>query len=193
MLLDTTGRPRPGQSLSSAEIDHFYPHTTRIIHRGAWTIYETAALNAEADRIDCDHRGGYFNSIHVVHFQYEEQAAALSRFALDNRLHRLVPNSTQGASREEVEAEWQRIAQELEVILAWGRSTRMLQEVVQEYRFERRRGSFSSAAHMAAAKIVEKADASISDPMNYAGVLIEWAEKEHRDWFWRCRRDHHVL
>lgn len=193
MLSSATPRPRRGQPLSSAEVDHFYPHTTRIICRGALTIYETAALNAEADRIDCDHRGGYFNSIHVVHFQHEDQAEALSRFALDNRLHRLVPNSTQGASREEVEAEWQRIAQEREAIVAWGRSTGMLRDVVQEYRFERRRGAFSSSAHMAAAKVVEKADLSIVDPMNYAGVLIEWAEREHREWFWRCCRDHHVL
>jgi hypothetical protein len=38
-----------------------------------------------------------------------------------------------------------------------------------------------------------EADPSISDAMNHAGELIEWAEREHRDWFWRCCRDHHRL
>lgn len=193
MLSSATPRPRRGLSLSSAERERLYPYCTKIICRGSWTTYDTSALNAEADRLDGDHRGSFFNSFQRYHFQAEEQAAALSAFVLNNRLHRLMPNSTQGASREEVEAEWQRIAQEREVILAWGRSMRMLQEIVQEYRFERRRGSYSYTAHQAAAKIVEKADSSIGDPMNYAGVLIEWAEKEHRDWFWRCCREHHVL
>jgi hypothetical protein len=63
----------------------------------------------------------------------------------------------------------------------------MLQEVVQEYRFERRQVSSSNMARVAASWIVEKADASIRDSMTYASVLIEWTKREHRDWFWRCR------
>jgi hypothetical protein len=92
---------------------------------------------------------------------------------------------------EQVAAAWIRIEQERQAILAWGRSTQMLRHVVQEYRFERHMGSRSSIAHEAAARLVAKADAAIADPLNYAGVLIEWAEREHRCWFWRgCRGDH---
>jgi hypothetical protein len=69
----------------------------------------------------------------------------------------------------------------------------MLIEIVQAYRFERRQGAFSSAAHAAAAKLVEKMDPSIGDPLTYADVCFEWAEREHRQWFWRCTRDHHLL
>jgi hypothetical protein len=29
--------------------------------------------------------------------------------------------------------------------------------------------------------------------MTYAGVCIEWAEREFRDWFWRCAPNHQVL
>ena len=66
----------------------------------------------------------------------------------------------------------------------------MLREVVEEYRFERHRGSYSNTAHVAAAKLIEKNHTTITDPLNYAGVLIEWSEKEHRAWIWRCCRDH---
>ena len=69
----------------------------------------------------------------------------------------------------------------------------MLIEIVQTYRFERRQGAFSSAAHAAAARLVEKMDATIGNPLTYAGVCIEWAEREHRQWFWRCTRDHQLL
>jgi hypothetical protein len=92
---------------------------------------------------------------------------------------------------EQVAAEWIRIEQERQTILAWGRSTRILRDVVQEYRFERHMGSRSSTAHEAAARLVAKADPSIADPLAYARVLIEWAERQHRCWFWRgCRGDH---
>jgi hypothetical protein len=66
-------------------------------------------------------------------------------------------------------------------------------EIVQAYRFERRLGAFSSAAHGAAAKVVEAADRCVGDPMTWAGVCIEWAEREYRPWFWRCAPDHQVL
>jgi hypothetical protein len=45
---------------------------------------------------------------------------------------------------------------------------------------------------MAAAKLIEKLHPAVDDPVNHAGVCIEWAEREHREWFWRCCR-HHVL
>jgi hypothetical protein len=48
-------------------------------------------------------------------------------------------------------------------------------------------------AHQEAGKVVMKSDPTIADPMNYAGVLIEWAEREHREWFWRCCRNGHSL
>ena len=78
---------------------------------------------------------------------------------------------------------------EREEILAWGRATGMMREVVQEYRFERHSGTYSYKAHEAAARLIENAYPTIADPLNYAGVLIEWSEKEHRAWFWHCCRD----
>jgi hypothetical protein len=61
------------------------------------------------------------------------------------------------------------------------------------YRFKRRQGDYSSAALAAAASVVEKVDPAIGDPMTYAGVCIEWAKREHRQWLWRCTRDHQLL
>jgi hypothetical protein len=150
-------------------------------------------VNEEVQRIAYDRRRGDFDSFFSYCFQRPEQASEMTELALGRSLHRLVPNSTQAATREEVTAEWGRIAKEREAILAWARSTKMLQHVVQEYRFQRRQGASSYMSHLAAAEFIEKTDASVPDPVNYAGVLIEWAEREHRDWFWRCCRDHHVL
>ncbi len=78
-------------------------------------------------------------------------------------------------------------------ILAWGRRKGRLQEVVQEYRFSRRAGDASDKAHDYASAAVARLDLSVADPAIYAAVLIQWMEREHRDWFWRCCRDHHVL
>jgi hypothetical protein len=117
----------------------------------------------------------------------------MAAFLLKQRLHRLVPGSSQAPKPDEVDAEWARLAQEREAILSWARSTRMLIEIVQAYRFERRQGAYSSVAHAAAARVVEKGDPSIGDPMTCAGVCVEWAEREHRQWFWRCTRDHQLL
>lgn len=80
-----------------------------------------------------------------------------------------------------------------QAILAWGRQKGRLQEVVQEYRFSRRAGDASCKAHDYAAAAVARLDPSVADPANTARVLIKWMEQEHREWFWRCRRDHHVL
>lgn len=80
-----------------------------------------------------------------------------------------------------------------ETILGWARKTKALQEIVQTYRFERRQGAFSHMAHLAAAKAVERVDPSVDDAMSDAGVCIEWAEREFREWFWRCAPSHQVL
>jgi hypothetical protein len=45
----------------------------------------------------------------------------------------------------------------------------------------------------AAAKVVEQADRSITDPMTYVGVCIGWVEREYRQWLWRCAPNHQVL
>jgi hypothetical protein len=86
-------------------------------------------------------------------------------------------------------AEWE----STQTILAWGRRDGRLKEVVQEYRFGRRQGDSSERAYVCAALRVASLDASIADPQTCAAVLIQWMEREHRDWFWRCCRDHHVL
>ncbi len=78
-------------------------------------------------------------------------------------------------------------------ILGWARAKKALSEIVQTYRFERRRGTYSHSAHSAAAKTVEQIDRSVDDAMTYAGVCIEWAEREHRAWFWRCAPNDQVL
>ena len=33
----------------------------------------------------------------------------------------------------------------------------------------------------------------VVDPMAHAGACIEWAEREYREWFWRCAPNHQVL
>lgn len=88
-----------------------------------------------------------------------------------------------------------RLADEMEreTILDWARASGLLREVVQQYRFERRQGADSRAAHCEAAKLVAAADPRIVDPLKYAHVMVAWAEREHRAWFWRCCRDGHRL
>ena len=105
----------------------------------------------------------------------------------------VVPGSLQAPTPEEVEADWRRMAAQRDYILAWARNAKALSEIVQTYRFERRQGAFSSTAHQAAAKMVKQIDPSVDDAMNYAGVCIEWAEREFREWFWRCAPNHQVL
>jgi len=92
-------------------------------------------------------------------------------------------------SGDDAAAEWERT----QTILAWGRREGRLQEVVQEYRFARRQGDTCEQAYGWAARRVASLDSSIADPQACAAVLIQWMEREHRDWFWRCCRDHHVL
>jgi hypothetical protein len=164
-----------------------------MIRRGSLEYHEPSLIREDATRIGGDWIISSFNCVEGIHFARPDHAVEMQEVIARYQLDRLFPNTKRKSTQEEVAAEWKRIAAEREVILSWGRSTRMLQEAVQAYRFERRQGSWSYTAHIAASKVVEKADTSIADPMNYAGVLIEWAEREHRDWFWRCCRDQHVL
>lgn len=179
--------------LSSAEVERLYPARVARIARGELSYADRGRINEEMSCIDREWRGGHFNGIEYFHFRFPEQGARMAAYLMKHRLHRLVPGSSQAPTSEEVDAAWARLAQEREAILAWARSTRMLIEIVQAYRFERRQGTFSSAAHAAAARLVEKMDPSIGDPLTHAGVCIEWAEREHRQWFWRCTRDHQLL
>ena len=179
--------------LSSADVERLYPARVARIARGELTYAERGSINEEMSCIDREWRRGHFNGIEYFHFRFPEQGARMAAFLCRQRLHRLVPGSSEAPTPAEVDAEWVRLAQEREAILAWARSTRMLIEIVQAYRFERRQGACSSTAHAVAAKVVEKAAPSIADPLTWAGVCIEWAEREHRQWFWRCTRDHQLL
>lgn len=177
---------------TSDELERAFPHTTAIIHRGGWTASEHAELNGWLRQFD-DVRSGEFNGIRRFYFTCPEQAAKLREHALETGLHRLKANCMRGATREEVALEWERMAAEREEILAWGRLTGMTRQVVAHYRAERHVGTYSYTAHFNAAKIIERTHPTIADPRNYAGVMIEWAEREHRAWFWRCCRGLHHL
>jgi len=177
---------------SSEELERAFPHVTALIRRGPWTATEQAELNDWMRQFG-DTRCTDFNSIRRYYFTCPEQAAKLREHALELRLHRLKAHCTQGATPEEVALEWERMAAEREEILAWGRLTGMTRQVVAHYRAERHVGSYSYTAHFNAAKLIEKAHPTIPDPRNYAGVMIEWAEREHRAWFWRCCRGLHHL
>ncbi|MGD9883641.1 MAG: hypothetical protein AB7F22_08135 [Reyranella sp.] len=180
-------------SLSSAAIARLYPVRVARIARGLLTYAEQGRLNESAAQIDRRWRSGCFNGLEYFHFRFPEQGALMASVLLKERLHRLVPGSTAPATSEEVEAEWRRIAEQRAAVLAWARTNNALMDIVQAYRFERRRGAFSSRAHAEAAKVVQQIDRSIVDPLTHAGVCIEWAEREYRQWFWRCAPDHQVL
>lgn len=177
---------------TSEELERAFPYNTAIIHRGGWTSSEHAELNGWLRQFD-DVRSGEFNGIRRFYFTRTEQAEKLCEHALETGLHRLKANCMRGATREEVALEWERMAAEREEILAWGRLTGMTRQVVAHYRAERHVGTYSYTAHFNAAKIIERTHPTIADPRNYAGVMIEWAEREHRAWFWRCCRGLHHL
>lgn len=193
VVVYTKCQPPRTRVLSSAERERWFPYCAAIILRTAWHVNEQLRFNDVVSRFETEHRQSEFNGILCVHYRCLKPAQEMADWIAQNRMDRLKRNCTDGATREEVAAEWVKIAQEREVILAWGRRTAMLREVVQQYRFERKQGTYSYLAHAAAAKIVEKADPTVADPLNYAGVLIEWVERQNRDWFWRCCRDHHTL
>lgn len=181
------------RELSSAEIERAYPYVSKIILRTDWTTSEYLQVNQAVADICNDHRRGTFNHICCYHFVRQQHASKFTDFIRSGRYHRLRRNSHYGASQGEVALEWIRICDERQAIIAWGRAEKgRLMEVVQAYRFARRSGRHN-AAHDDAAATVKALDASVDDPKNYAGVLIEWAEREHREWFWRCCGDGHVL
>lgn len=177
---------------SSTDIEQAFPHVATIIRRGTWLVHEYSDMNVRLSGLG-DYRRGDFNGICSFHFACGDSAAAFRDYAFERRLDRLRANSTHGATREEVALEWERIDAEREEILAWGRATGMLREVVQHYRFERSTGAWSYTAHLAAARHIEKTHPTVADPVNHAGVLIVWAEKEHRAWFWHCCRGNQFL
>jgi hypothetical protein len=182
-----------GAVLSSAEVERLFPHHVRLIMRGHLSYRDRGSVNEFIGSLG-EHRNGSFNSIEHHRFARPDCAAAFAEYVNRRVLHRLLRDSEQCPTKEEVSAAWAAIEREREAALAWGRAKPgRLQNVIQEYRFERRQGSYSLVAHEAAARIVAKEDPAVPNPMNYAGVLIEWAEREHREWFWRCCRDHHVL
>lgn len=100
---------------------------------------------------------------------------------------------TATARRRSVPSPAPRNGRERKTILEWGRSTGVMMDVVQQYRFERRQGASCAEAHVAASRSIELSAPSIADPMTLASVMLEWAELEHRSWFWRCCRDDHFL
>lgn len=179
--------------LCSADVERLFPGRVARIARGELTYAERGRILDRVGEIDRQWRGGDFNGIEYFHFRFPEQGATLAAFLLRERLHRLVPGSLQAPTPEEVEADWRRMAAQRDDILAWARKTKALSEIVQTYRFERRQGAFSHMAHHAAAKVVKQIDPSVDDAMTYAGMCIEWAEREFREWFWRCAPNHQVL
>ena len=179
--------------LSSDDVERLFPGRVARIARGELTYAEKGRIVERCGEIDREWRGGDFNGIEYFHFRFPEQGATMAAFLLREGLHRLVPGSLQAPTPEEVEADWRRMAAQRDDILAWARKAKALSEIVQTYRFERRQGAFSHMAHHAAAKVVKQIDPSVDDAMTYAGMCIEWAEREFREWFWRCAPNHQVL
>ena len=115
----------------------------------------SAAASTRKRRASTGSGAAAVSTASIFHFRFPEQGARMAAFLWKQRLHRLVPGRA-APSPDEVTAAWARLAEEREAILTWARSTRMLIEIVQTYRFERRQGAYSSTAHAAAAKVVEK-------------------------------------
>ena len=178
--------------VSAAERAFGFPIAVARIARGVLTYRDQGRINEYLEQHEA-RRCGLFNRVEYFYFQFAEQGALMAAFLLAERLHRLVPDSTEAATPEQVAAEWPRMAEQRAAILAWARERVVLIDIVQTYRFERRRGAHSSTAHALAAKRVQQIDPAISDPMTYAGVCIEWAERQNREWFWRCAPDHPFL
>jgi hypothetical protein len=179
--------------LTPAEAVRAYAIKVARIARGELSAAERCRLEDYAARLDPQGRGGHFNGLEYFHFRHARQGSRMAAFLIEERLHRLVAGSSHAASPEEVEAELRRLDEQRRTILAWARANKVLMEIVQTYRFERRQGTPSLAAHAAAATVVQQIDRSVADPMAHAGVCIEWAEREYHRWFWRCAPDHQVL
>ena len=86
MTTRTPQRPLRGASLSSVEIDLFFPHVASIIHRGSWDFSVQGDLNSTVDRIG-EYRRGSFNNLTRYHFEFSERAAELAEYARVRRLH----------------------------------------------------------------------------------------------------------
>lgn len=179
--------------LSSTEIEREFPYTSKVILRTPWRTHEQLAVNDKVHQLANDYFCGRFNRMRCYHFARQDQAAAFTDFIRQGRYHRLRPDCCEGPSQQELALEWLRLCDERQSILAWGRVGSRLQEVVMAYRFHRKIGCGSEEAHRQSALAVAALDGGVSDPLNHAGVLIEWAEREHRAWFWRCCLRHHVL
>ena len=143
--------------LSSADVERLYPAGSPASRAASSLMRSGAASTRKCRASTGSGAAAHFNGIEYFHFRFPEQGARMAAFLCRQRLHRLVPGSSEAPTLAEVDAEWVRLAQEREAILAWARSTRMLIEIVQAYRFERRQGACSSTAHAVAAKVVEKA------------------------------------
>ena len=163
------------------------------IARGELSAAEHERLVDEATRLDPHWRGGVFNQLEYFLFRSVRQSAAMGAFLLQGGLHRPVPGSRQAPTAGDVEGAWREMMREREAALAWARSKKVLMEIVGVYRFERRVCVPSRKAHEAAARLVAQTDRAVVDPMAYAGACIEWAEREYREWFWRCAPNHQVL
>jgi hypothetical protein len=151
--------------LSSGDGERLYSAKVARIARGTLTSAETRGINEQAARLDPQWRGGPFNGLDTFHFRFPEQGATMAAFLLRERLHRLVPGSPRAPTPEDVETEWRRRAQERDAILAWARSTKLLMEIVQAYRFERRQGARTSLDAGAGVTLaVRRPDARLSPP-----------------------------
>ncbi|MFO1162224.1 MAG: hypothetical protein U1E60_25520 [Reyranellaceae bacterium] len=178
--------------LSAGERACSFPIAVARIARGVLTYSEQGRLNEYLEQHEA-RRCSLFNRVEYFYFQFAEQGALMAAFLLARRLHRLVPGSTEAATPEQVAAEWPRMAEQRAAILAWARERKVLMDIVQTYRFERSRGAPSSTAHTQAARRVQQIDPTVHDPTACAGVCIEWAERQNREWFWRCAPDHPFL
>src|SRR6266851_9644275 len=105
--------------LSSADVERLYPARVARIARGELTYADRGRINEEVSCIDQEWRGGHFNGIEYFHFRFPEQGARMAAFLLKQRLHRLLPGSSQAPTTDEVDAEWTRMAREREAILSW--------------------------------------------------------------------------
>ena len=179
--------------LSSAEIERAFPYLSKVILRTPWRTHEQLAVNQRLTQLTNDYHRWHFNGISTYRFPRQETAASFTDFVRIGRYHRLKRDCHDGAGQTEIALEWLRLCDERQSILAWGRQDGRLQSVVQAYRFARRCGDHADKAYADAGDAVRRLDPSVAEPMNHAAVLLEWAEREHRAWFWRCCRDHHVL
>ena len=71
--------------------------------------------------------------------------------------------------------------------LAWGLETDAVREIVQAYRRARHRGDSDLTAFNVAAAEARELGRPLDAVERTARVLIAWAIKHHRDWFYKFR------